>query len=450
MKTPPENNPAPVPLTAQQAGKVAALRAMAAPEVWTERMLAALVTGLKGNRWFRLIDKVYRWETLVAAWEKVQSNAGGSGVDGITVARFAKNCPNGLLDLKEQLERSTLQPKPVKRVWIPKAGSSGQRPLGIPTVRDRIVQTALRRVIEPIFEATFAEHSYGFRPGRGCRDALRRVQHLLEQGCTWVVDADLKSYFDTIPHGRLMARVEERIADGRVLALIRSYLEQGVMEGVSYDEAGEEGTPQGAVISPLLANVYLNPLDHLLAGSGEEMVRYADDFVILCRSREQAEAALARVQAWVRENGLTLHPEKTRVIDATQPGGFDFLGYHFEGGHRWPRRKSMDKVKARIRELTPRRTCGWSLEHTIGRLNEVLRGWHGYFRHSHWTTFQPLDGYVRGRLRGILRARHGRCGRSRWRDHQRWPNHYFAKLGLFSLWSAHAEALTSLRHGATH
>ncbi len=450
MKTPPENNPAPVPLTAQQAGKVAALRAMAAPEVWTERMLAALVTGLKGNRWFRLIDKVYRWETLVAAWEKVQSNAGGSGVDGITVARFAKNCPNGLLDLKEQLERSTLQPKPVKRVWIPKAGSSGQRPLGIPTVRDRIVQTALRRVIEPIFEATFAEHSYGFRPGRGCRDALRRVQHLLEQGCTWVVDADLKSYFDTIPHGRLMARVEERIADGRVLALIQSYLKQGVMEGLSYDEAGEDGTPQGAVISPLLANVYLNPLDHLLAGSGEEMVRYADDFVILCRSREQAEAALARVQAWVRENGLTLHPEKTRVIDATQPGGFDFLGYHFEGGHRWPRRKSMDKVKARIRELTPRRTCGWSLEHTIGRLNEVLRGWHGYFRHSHWTTFQPLDGYVRGRLRGILRARHGRCGRSRWRDHQRWPNHYFAKLGLFSLWSAHAEALTSLRHGATH
>lgn len=450
MNTKPETNPAPVPLTAQQAGKVAALRVMAAPEVWTERMLVALVTGLKGNRWFRLIDKVYRWETLVAAWEKVQSNAGGSGVDGITVARFAKTCPNGLLDLKEQLERSILQPKPVKRVWIPKAGSSGKRPLGIPTVRDRIVQTALRRVIEPIFEATFAEHSYGFRPGRGCRDALRRVQHLLDQGCTWVVDADLKSYFDTIPHGRLMARVEERIADGRVLALIRSYLEQGVMEGVSYDKAGEDGTPQGAVISPLLANVYLNPLDHLLAGSGEEMVRYADDFVILCHSREQAEAALARVQAWVRANGLTLHPEKTRVIDATQPGGFDFLGYHFEGGHRWPRRKSMDKVKAGIRELTPRRTCGWSLEHTIGRLNEVLRGWHGYFRHSHWTTFQPLDGYVRGRLRGILRARHGGCGRSRWRDHQRWSNHYFAKLGLFSLWSAHAEALTSLRHGATH
>ena len=423
---------------------------MAAPEVWTERMLVALVTGLKGNRWFRLIDKVYRMETLVAAWEKVQSNAGGSGVDGITVARFAKTCQNGLLDVKEQLERSTLQPKPVKRVWIPKTGSAGKRPLGIPTVRDRIVQTALRRVIEPIFEATFAEHSYGFRPGRGCRDALRRVQDLLDQGCIWVVDADLKSYFDTIPHGRLMARVEERIADGRVLALIRSYLEQGVMEGLRYYDAGEDGTPQGAVISPLLANLYLNPLDHLLAESGCEMVRYADDFVILCHSREEAEAALARVQTWVRENGLTLHPEKTRVVDASQPGGFDFLGYHFERGLRWPRRKSLDKLKTRIRELTPRRTCGWSLEHAIDQLNEVLRGWYGYFQHSHWTTFQPLDGHVRGRLRSILRARLRKRGRARGADHQLWPNHYFAKLGLFSLWSAHAEALTSLRHGATH
>ena len=450
MNPPPESKPAPVPLTAQQAGKVAALRAMAAPEVWTERMLVALVTGLKGNRWFRLIDKVYGWETLVAAWGKVESNAGGSGVDGITVERFEKTCHTGLLDLKEQLERSTLQPKPVKRVWIPKAGSSAKRPLGIPTVRDRIVQTALRRVIEPIFEVTFAEHSYGFRPGRGCQDALRRVQHLLDQGCTWVVDADLKSYFDTIPHGRLMARVEERIADGRVLALIRSYLQQGVMEGVRYDQAREDGTPQGAVISPLLANVYLNPLDHLLAAEGCEMVRYADDFVILCRSREQAEAALVRVQTWVQENGLSLHPEKTRLVDAAQPGGFDFLGYHFERGYRWPRKKSVDKLKTRIHELTPRRTFGWSLEHGIAKLNEVLRGWYGYYRYSHWTTFQPLDGYVRGRLWSILRARQRKCGRSRGRDHQQWPNHYFAKLGLFSLWSAHAEALTSLRHGATH
>jgi RNA-directed DNA polymerase len=413
-------------------------------------MLTALVTGLTGNRWFRLIDKVYRIETLVAAWKKVQSNAGGSGVDGITVERFEKTCHDGLLVLKKQLQEATYQPKPVKRVWIPKPGSTEKRPLGIPVVRDRIAQTALRRVIEPIFEVTFAEHSYGFRPGRGCKDALRRVQHLLDEGYTWIVDADLKSYFDTIPKARLMTRVEERIADGRVLALIQSYLDQGVMDDLRYYEAGEDGTPQGSVISPLLANICLNPLDHLMAESGYEMVRYADDFVILCRSREAAEAALARVQTWVAENGLKLHPEKTRIVDATQRGGFDFLGYHFERGYRWPRKKSMDKVERRIRELTPRRTCGCSLELCIASLNEVLKGWYGYFKHSHKTAFEDVDGYVRGRLRSILRNREGRRGRGRGKDHQKWRNHYFAKLGLFSLMQAHAETMVSLRAGATH
>lgn len=418
--------------------------------VWTERMLTALVTGLKGNRWFRLIDKVYRFETLVAAWEKVRSNAGGSGVDGITVKRFEKTCLDGLLVLKKQLQEASYQPRPVKRVWIPKPGSSEKRPLGVPVVRDRIVQTALRMVIEPIFEARFAEHSYGFRPGRGCKDALRRVQHLLDEGGTWIVDADLKSYFDTIPKARLMARVEEHIADGRVLALIRSYLDQGVMEGLRYYEAGEDGTPQGAVVSPLLANIYLNPLDHLMAENGFEMVRYADDFVILCRSREAAEAALARVQTWVTENGLKLHTEKTRIVDATQRGGFDFLGYHFERGYRWPRKKSCAKLEQSIRVLTPRRTCGCSLEQCIASLNEVLKGWYGYFKHSHKTAFEDVDQYVRGRLRSILRNREGKRGRGRGIDHQKWRNHYFAKLGLFSLMQAHAETLVSLREGATH
>lgn len=450
MTTPKENPPPPVPARAPQGGKAAALKAVAAPEVWTERMLTALVTGLKGNRWFRLIDKVYRFETLMTAWGKVQSNAGGSGMDGITVKRFAKTALDGLLVLKKQLQEASYQPKPVKRVWIPKPGSSEKRPLGIPTVRDRIVQTALRMVIEPIYEAKFAEHSYGFRPGRGCKDALRRVRHLLDEGCTWVVDADLKSYFDTIPKARLMARVEEHIADGRVLALIRSYLEQGVMEGLRYHQAGEDGTPQGAVISPLLANIYLNPLDHLMAESGCEMVRYADDFVILCRSREAAEAALVHVQTWVAENGLKLHPEKTRIVDATQRGGFDFLGYHFERGYKWPRKKSRDKLEQRIRELTPRRTCGCSMERCIASLNEVLKGWYGYFKHSHKTAFDEVDQYVRGRLRSILRNREGRRGRGRGNDHQKWRNHYFAKLGLFSLSQAHAETLISLRAGATH
>ena len=313
---------------------------------------------------------------------------------------------------------------------------------GIPTVRDRIVQTALRLVIEPIFEHRFAEHSYGFRPGRGCKDALRRVQTLLDGGHTWIVDADLKGYFDTIPKDRLMSRVEERIADSRVLALIRSCLDQGVMDELTLHEPTDRGTPQGAVISPLLANIYLDPLDHLLAESGVEMVRYADDFVLLCRSEEAAQAALVRVQTWVGANGLTLHPEKTRLVDAAQPGGFDFLGYHFERGYRWPRRKSLDRLRDKVRQLTPR-TSGVSLPATIARLNDTLQGWFGYFQHSHRTTFSGVDSYVRGRLRSILRKRAGKRGRGRGTDHQTWRNHYFTELGLFSLTHAHASACRS-------
>jgi RNA-directed DNA polymerase len=405
-------------------------------------MLMALARGLKGNQWFSLIDKVYAARTLELAWEKVKSNAGGSGVDNITVTRFAKDCPRGLLDLKEQLHQASYQPLPVKRVWIPKPGTKEKRPLGIPTVRDRIVQTALRMVIEPIFEHRFAEHSYGFRPGRGCKDALRRVQTLLNEGYTWIVDADLKAYFDTIPKDRLMNRVKERIADSRVLALIRGYLDQGVMEELTLHEPTERGTPQGAVISPLLANIYLDPLDHLLAACGVEMVRYADDFVLLCRSEEAAKAALARVQTWVADNGLTLHPEKTHIVDATQPGGFDFLGYHFERGKRWPRRKALDRFKDKVRQQTLR-TSGVSMEATITRLNDSLRGWFGYFKHSHHTTFPRLDSYIRGRLRSILRKRAGKRGRARGNDHQRWRNHYFTALGLISLTQVHATARQS-------
>jgi RNA-directed DNA polymerase len=442
--TQPETKPSPVPATkrAKQEGDALRRPAGAEPAVWTERMLTALTRGLKGNQWFSLIDKVYADKTLAQAWEKVRANAGGSGVDRITIERFAKDCPRGLLDLKEQLRTASYQPLPVKRVWIPKPGTNQQRPLGIPAVRDRIVQTALRMVIEPIFEHQFAEHSYGFRPGRGCKDALRHVQTQLNAGCTWIVDADLKSYFDTIPKDRLMRRIEERLADGRVLALIRSYLDQEVMEELTRHEPTDRGTPQGAVISPLLANIYLDPLDHHLAATGVEMVRYADDFVILCRSEEEARAALTRVQTWVEENGLTLHPEKTRIVDMSQPGGFDFLGYHFEREYRWPRRKAMDRLKDKVRELTPR-TSGESLEATITRLNQMLRGWFGYFQHSHRTTFQQVDGYVRGRLRAILRKRAGKKGRARGTDHQKWRNHYFTEQGLFSLKQAHALACQS-------
>jgi RNA-directed DNA polymerase len=300
-----------------------------------------------------------------------------------------------------------------------------------------VVETALGNVLEPIFERDFAEHSYGFRPGRGCKDALRRVDHLLKAGNTWVVDADLQSYFDTIPKQKLLEQVAEKVADSRVLELVEAMLQTEVMEGLAHWTPAA-GTPQGAVISPLLSNIYLDPLDHEVAGSGYEMVRYADDFVILCRSAAEAGAALEKVQQWTAQAGLRLHPEKTRIVDATQPGGFDFLGYHFERGYRWPRRKSVAKLKATMRSKT-RRTHGHSLRTTIATVNQTLTGWFEYFKHSHKTAFPPLDKWIRMRLRTILRQRLKRKGRARGTDNVRWPNAFFAAQGLFSLSGARAQ-----------
>lgn len=305
-----------------------------------------------------------------------------------------------------------------------------------PACRDRIVQGALRHVLEPIFETSMAEHSYGFRPGRGAKDALRRVDALLKAGHVWVVDTDLKSYFDTIPHERLMALVKQRVADGRVLALVESFLSAGVMEEAQGWQPTGRGTPPGGVISPLLANIYLNPLDHQMAAAGREMVRYADDFVILCRTEAEAQAALAAVQAWVTEAGLTLHPEKTRVVDASQPGGFDFLGYHFERGMKWPRKKSLMKLKDRVRAKTSRLE-GRSLEEIIDDVNRTLRGWYGYFQHSKANTFASVDGYVRRRLRSLLQWRLDGRGQGIGEAHHRWPNEWFARCGLLSLAAAH-------------
>jgi RNA-directed DNA polymerase len=315
--------------------------------------------------------------------------------------------------------------------------------LGIPTVRDRVVQAALRNVLEPIFEREFAAHSYGFRPGRSTKDALRRVSALLKAGYTHVVDADLRSYYDTIPRQGLLARIGAKISDGQVLDLIRAFLDQEVMAGLEH-WTPEAGTPQGAVISPLLSNIYLDPLDHQMADEGYEMVRYADDFVILCRSREEAEQALAEVEEWTARAGLQLHPDKTRIVDASQPGGFDFLGYHFERGRRWPSKKSLAKYKAKIRRLT-RRTNGLSLQEIIRRVNSVNRGWFEYFKHSRKFTFEFLDGWVRMRLRSILRRRQGKRGRGRGVDHHLWPNAFFAEHGLFSHFTAYAQAHQSSR-----
>ena len=328
----------------------------------------------------------------------------------------------------------------MQRVWIPKPGSSEQRPLGVPTVRDRVVQTALMNVLEPIFDVTFSDHSYVFRHGRGCHHALERVETLLESGHAYVVDADLKSYFDTIPKDRLLALVGDKVSDSRVLRLVQMFLEQGVLEDLR-EWIPEAGTPQGAVISPLLANIYLNPLDHLLEASGFDLVRYADDFVILCKTREDAVRALELVQTWVESNGLMLHPTKTKIVDAREKS-FDFLGYSFRGKLHFPRAKSLKKLKDSIRDKTTR-THGHSMPYTCGKLTAQLRGWFTYFRHCHWTVFRDLDAWTRGRLRSILRKHRKGRGRGRGKDHQRWPNTYFVEQGLFSLGTAHVRLVQS-------
>ena len=414
----------------------------AEPAVWTKRMLTALENGVKGGVWHSLNDKVYKSANLQAAYRRVAANAGSPGVDHVTTDAFAERLGTNLDHLERSLRDGSYRPQAIRRVYIPKPGSREKRPLGIPTVRDRIAQAAVKNVLEPIFERDFAEHSYGFRPGRGCKDALRRVDHLLKQGYRYIVDADLKSYFDTIPHDQLLARIREKVVDGRMLALIETFLKQGVMDGLEVDEP-EEGSPQGAVISPLLSNIYLDPLDHLMAGKGYEMTRYADDFVVLCRSREEAEAALAEIRQWTAAAGLSLHPVKTCIV--TDEEGFDFLGYTFENGRRWPRKKSLTKLRAAIREKT-KRTYGDRLESMIASVNKVLRGWYAYYKHSHRYTFSRIDRWVRMRLRSVLRRREGRRGPGRGFDHRRWPNAYFAERGLFSLKTAfELERQSSLR-----
>ena len=413
--------------------------------VWTERMLTRLTSGEPADRvWFRLWDKTYAPANLTSAFHKVWKNGGSAGADEQTVAHFARRAEEELQRLHEQLRGGAYRPQPVRRAWIDKPGSNEKRPLGIPAVRDRIVQGALRHVLEPIFETDFAEHSYGFRPGKGAKDALRRVDTLLKAGHVWVVDADLKSYFDTIPHDRLLALVKERVADGRVLALVESFLRAGVLEESKGWQPTERGTPQGGVISPLLANLYLNPLDHQMAAAGWAMVRYADDFVILCRSEAEAHAALAAVRAWVNEAGLTLHPEKTRVVDASAPGGFDFLGYHFERGMKWPRQKSLMKLKERVRAKTSR-LDGRSLSEIVTDVNRTLRGWYGYFQHSKANVFASVDGYVRRRLRSLLQWRLDGVGKGIGATHQRWPNKWFAHCGLLSLAAEHEWTRTIVR-----
>jgi RNA-directed DNA polymerase len=416
----------------KQAGEIRARWAWIERSVWTERMLRRLEQSEPTTVWFGLWDKVCAGHNLQAAFWAVWRNQGAPGVDGQTVRQFNDQEESELARLEEELRHQRYRRQAARRVWIPKPGTTEKRPLGIPAVRDRTVEAALRNVLEPIFENDFADGSYGFRPGRGCREAVKRVEELLGAGHGWCVDCDLKSYFDTIPHGGLMELVRQRIQDGSVLAVLEQCLKAGVMEELKGWQPTECGTPQGAVISPLLANLYLNPLDHEMVRRGWAMVRYADDFVVLCRTKEETEAVLSYLGQWTKAAGLTLHPTKTRIVEVASEG-FDFLGWHFRGARKWPRKKSLQKLRDKLRPLT-RRTQGQSLKEIISRVNPILRGWHGYFRESHPTSLHGPDGWLRRRLRALLRKREKRPGYGLSEaDSRRWPNRWFAMQGLFSL-----------------
>ena len=411
--------------------------------IWTDSMLEALERGVKGGKWFSLIDKVYRLNTLKTAWRRVKANQGAPGIDEVSIEDYERHIESNLKRLSDKLSEGRYKPRAVRRTWIPKPGRAEKRPLGIPTVEDRVVQMALKMVLEPIFEEGFASRSYGFRPRRGTKDALRQVDYMLKEGYRWAVDADLKGYFDTIDHDILMGEVEKKVTDGRVLALIQSFLESEVVDG---DESyvPEQGTPQGGVISPLLANIFLDPLDHMMEEQGFEMVRYADDFVVLCRTEEEANEALERVRRWTEKVGLTLHPEKTKLVDESTES-FDFLGYCFKRGKKYPSKKAKGKFLRKIKEMTPRNS-GDSLATIIIDLNRTILGWYEYFKHAYHNVFDSIDGKIRRRLRAILRRRAKLSGPANTTtDNKRWPNTYFANKGLLCMAEARRIDIESLR-----
>ena len=404
------------------------------------------------GKWYSLIDKVYALPNLQRAWQQVAANGGAGGSDGMTLARFAENAEERLAQLSADLRAKTYRPQPVRRVFIPKSGG-GLRPLGIPSIRDRIVQQALRQILEPIFEGKFSQHSHGFRPEKGCATALKVVDRALRYGYQWVVDADLQAFFDTVDHSKLIAALNEEIADGSVLNLITRILKAGVwLPETAAVEPTELGTPQGGPLSPLLANVYLHAFDSRMVQAGYGLVRYADDFVLFAKSEDEAAAALTLARQVLEEElGLRLHPEKTRVVSVAH--GFEFLGFHYfrdpktdqlrkavrpksvrrfreQVRRLMPRLKNQRRVKAR--KITPGRLAkNQAVRGMIADLNRFLRGWHWYFK-AVWspyaTPFRNFDGFVRGRVRAAIT---GRVGSGWW--NKRLPNALLRELGLIPL-----------------
>jgi RNA-directed DNA polymerase len=372
------------------------------------------------------------------AWERLnrrvkgEARRRGAGVDGVTVEGFAEQAEQEIAKLAEELKTGTYHPRAVKRHYIPKPGTTKKRPLGLPCIRDKVVQEALRSLIEPIFEIEFLEGSHGFRPERSTNTACQRLEEILENGKGWVVDADITGFFDNIDHERLLEEVNRRIADGKVLKLIRAFLEAGVMEEMKVRYA-TTGTPQGGVISPLLANIFLHAMDEQLQAEGISWVRYADDFLLLCDTREEADSAMGAVKAILEGMKLSLSPEKSRISHLE---GFDFVGWHYEGRQRWPRQKSIEALRRKLREKTRRLRSG-SMEAICGEIIPILRGWYNYFHEGNSTrTFAKATSWVRRRLRSILHRRHKGRGMGSPKLNFRWPNRCFAQWGLFDMEAA--------------
>jgi group II intron reverse transcriptase/maturase len=383
---------------------------------------------MKKRKWYSLYDKVYALVNLGRAWEKVRSNRGAGGIDRESIASFERNKERNLAEIHRLLREKRYRPHALRRVYIPK-GKGESRPLGIPTVRDRVVQQALLNILEPIFEPLFHKHSYGFRPGCSAHQAMAYVRSKLQEGKEWVLEVDIRKYFDTVSHELLLTLVNEEVSDGSVLRLIRMFLESGVMEeGVKV--ATDQGTPQGGVISPLLANIYLNRFDWEMQAAGYEVIRYADDVVVLCQSREEAEKALKVTRAIIEgELHLQIHPKKTRVI-WHQEHSFDFLGFLVHRRYFWPRIKRIEEFKERVRLLT-RRQQPRNVQEVIKMLNYTIRGFGNYFRLADVRgLFEELDGWIRMRLRCFMEKK-----KAVKHQNYRISNAHLASLGLVSLLS---------------